>query len=126
MNFIYLHYKPLVNRVKFDRPSASINKGTMLNSTSHYAADTLTDMISTAYICGSLVSMMVIIHIWNRPMFKYQEPELDPIWKITDFIDGDALYERTYPSGKKAWRYKSGEDYVYPRRSDLASFGIHK
>ena len=30
------------------------------------------------------------------------------------------LYERTYESGKKAWRYMHNNTYVYPRRVEVA------
>jgi hypothetical protein len=29
------------------------------------------------------------------------------------------LYERTYESGKKAWRYMHNNRYVYPRRAEV-------
>ena len=41
-------------------------------------------------------------------------------WEIIGFYGGKTLYEQTYPSGKKAWRFKDGDDYVYPRKRDLA------
>jgi hypothetical protein len=31
----------------------------------------------------------------------------------------ETLYERTYPSGKKAWRYQEAGAWAYPRRSEL-------
>ena len=101
----------------------------MMNSTiaSTPNGDAFTNMLSTLCLWTAAVSIASVIHIWLHPVFLVQlteEPESD--WKIIGVIRDEALYERTYPSGKKAWRYKSGNTYVYPRRSDLASFGILK
>ena len=45
-------------------------------------------------------------------------------WIPIGFIDNDSpdsavLYERTYESGKKAWRYMHNNRYVYPRRVEV-------
>ena len=41
-------------------------------------------------------------------------------WQLIGFYNGKKLYEQTYPSGKRAWRFREDGDYVYPRKRDVA------
>jgi len=40
-------------------------------------------------------------------------------WIPIGFIDSAILYERTYESGRKAWRYMRNNRYVYPHRVEV-------
>jgi len=41
-------------------------------------------------------------------------------WNPVGMYNGCVLYERTYPSGKKAWRYTDEAGYQrYPRRREV-------
>jgi hypothetical protein len=99
----------------------------MLNTTlsSTPNGDALTNVLSVLYLCTVAAGILTVgLYPLLQNPCEIQTP--DPVWKIVDVINGETLYERTYPSGKKAWRYRSGNVYVYPRRSELAIFGILK
>jgi hypothetical protein len=85
----------------------------MMNSTGYNTEyDAVTDMIAMAYICTAFTTA-VIMCCTCRPK--------DP-WKQIGTFDGNPLYERTYPSGKKSWRFKEEGEYVYPHRRDLIRY----
>lgn len=58
--------------------------------------------------------------------FRGAEPDTEPDpsddpdkWQIIGYYSGKVLYEQTYASGKKAWRFKEDGEYVYPRKREV-------
>ena len=69
----------------------------------------------------------IYFYLMLIPMcFRDPEPEPGPDpsddpdkWQIIGYYSGKVLYEQTYASGKKAWRFKEDGEYCYPRRRDV-------
>jgi len=79
----------------------------------------------------AFIVILLFVYI-NRALTQNQPNTPPTVSDLYSFIDseypwipigvhkGSVLYERTYSSGKKAWRYvsESGE-YVYPHKKEL-------
>ena len=84
-----------------------------MNSTDYAVEyDAVTDMVAMVYI--SVAFMTAVITCCTC---RSEDP-----WKRIGTFKGNLLYERTYPSGKKSWRFKEGGEYVYPHRRELVRY----
>lgn len=94
--------------------------------------DAYTNYIATMFITAWIWGLIAFMVTWGNhatstpvPSQTAQQRPACSDWLLHGIItrpDGEntQLYERTYPSGKKAWRYLDEADqWVYPRRRDL-------
>ena len=99
---------------------------THTDSTMNYSSDYIASFLITAWIWG-LIAFMVT---WGNHGAPAPAPAPAKRVACSDWAlhgtvirtDGETtqLYERTYPSGKKAWRYlDEGDQWAYPRRREL-------
>ena len=97
-----------------------------------FTMDYYTTYIATTFMTAWVWMLMAWMVTWNNMSTSAVTPPTTTLktrsnWLIHGIItrpDGKNthLYERTYPSGKKAWRYLDECDqWVYPRRRDLES-----
>lgn len=76
-------------------------------------------------VATNLLNLLSIIAAVRRFVQNWSAAAPPPArWIPVGWYQEQHLYERTYPSGKKAWRF-AGEDgnWIYPRRSDVAYWG---
>lgn len=79
-----------------------------------YSMMTLSELLFLLIIFGALLPVC----IKNYEDDSYvEDPEK---WQLIGFYNGKKLYEQTYSSGKRAWRFREDGDYVYPRKRDVA------
>jgi hypothetical protein len=55
---------------------------------------------------------------------RYRQPQADENWKPFGIYKGHLLYERTYESGKKSWRYEDEDGYIYMGASTVENENI--
>jgi len=87
---------------------------TMFTSPSHTAGDFY-------LVLMSYLGMASITAYFLDKFIKVRRQQWLPRSTVTVDNVEFQLYERTYPSGKKAWRYINPKTnhWVYPRRSEL-------
>jgi len=81
-----------------------------------YGYETIAVILLYAYI----YLMIAQLCLRERDLSDPSDPSDDPDkWVIIGYYDGKTLYEQTYASGKKAWRFKEDGEYVYPRKREV-------
>jgi hypothetical protein len=77
-------------------------------------------MILMYIIFYLMIPMFIPMCVQNTPYVDLPDPSDDPDkWQIIGYYEGAILYEQTYASGKKAWRFKEDGEYVYPRKREV-------
>ena len=97
------------------------------------------DAIAASFIAAWLLGLAAFAHSVAKtavvPIVQQQQQQQQPkaeaeaeAWKLIGALDKDMfpLYERTYASGKKAWRYRLNDksNWIYPSRSSIDFSGI--
>lgn len=97
------------------------------NNTITPHADAQRSMDGTVLFLMVVANAMNVMAIVSVLLKRYGRPmNVAPIaqWLPVGWYQDQHLYQRTYPSGKHAWRFAAEDGaWVYPRRADVVYWG---
>ena len=79
-------------------------------------------------VAANVINILSIVAMIQRHLQRRAAaapPAAPPVhWIPVGWFQDKHLYQRTYPSGKHAWRFAGDDgDWIYPRRSDVVYWG---